>query len=124
MDFDIPSERVGSATAGKPRGDTSMMSWYKERQFVRHDVNLDARLSSPAAEFTVRVINLSGGGACLKVASFVLPQVPETGYDLAIDGLGWFACKTSWLANNRCGVEFLMAETAKIALASQLEADF
>ncbi len=124
MDFDIPDVRMGTANIRKTRDMTSMMSWYSKRQFARHDVKLEARLSSPAAEFTVRVVNLSGGGACLEIASFILRQVPEAGYDLVIDGFGRFACKTSWLASNRCGVEFLIANTAKTALASQLATDF
>ncbi|WP_317055331.1 PilZ domain-containing protein [Roseovarius sp. W115] len=120
MDFDPAKEPTNTLGVGKTNDNRAEATWYPNRQFERYDVHLDARLTSAACEFSVRVRNLSGGGACLDVTSFIIAQVPENAFALTIDGFGHLPCRTSWKSANQCGVEFLVNHTKKSELDAQL----
>ena len=75
------------------------------RRFDRSELQLPARLKRGDTEYACRIVNISAGGARLRLES---ESQLEEGDDIALelDGLGQFPAKTVWRRDWVLGIEF------------------
>lgn len=85
----------------------------EQRRHVRKNVLWAAKLETMDGSFDCIALNVSRGGAKLRLAS---PMVPQTAGDLTLGSHGRFAAQIIWQRLDRIGVRFCAApeEVARI----------
>ena len=81
------------------------------RRFDRSDLQLQAKLSQGEASYACHIVNISAGGAKLRLASDISLS-EDVDVDLELDRLGSFPATTVWHTNQQLGIQFSLAPEA------------
>ena len=90
------------------------------RRSRRYDVSIFAKLLDRGREITVQVVNISAGGACLRLPPNIIGFLQKRGMVVHVDGYGRFACEMRWRLADRVGVQFAISRDRREALAKTL----
>ncbi len=92
----------------------------RRRGSPRYKTELTAFIMTPEAEFSGRLIDISGGGACVEIAPSVTMMLESPNLSLRVDNLVTAPCKRMWQKTNRVGLKFQINNQRMLTIATRL----
>lgn len=126
LGFSVPSCE-GALLCGlkrQPMTKESAFTAHYIRDFERYAVSLGAHAVQDGFEIPCTVRDISAGGARLTFDPVARSTFRGLAFQLAVEGLGTYACHQRWQDRHALGVEFRISPSVQLSLQHQLAERF